>query len=319
MEKIAYLAIKNHALGKGALPRLLTYLRFGDNPTDRGVFKVTQRTVDAIAAQREGGLHDRPLIDFEHNSLEESPTYQPPPRHHAGVGTVFCSPERGLGQEDVEWTPKGEEYARNYPDVSPALKYDTTTMEVTGLVSSGLVPAGGVIGLSFFNALQTAPSSGAKPNEENDMDGLKEQIAALEAQLKDLRAKLEAMKDSTPKNEEVEGLSAKTKAIGDQVAAMSADMKAEFARRDKDALLQQAVFAGKVVSLTDDAVAALSVKDLKAHIDALEVTVPLARRTPTGAKPEQEGTSLVAQFNALTDPAEKAEFYTKNRKALVGR
>ena len=308
---IAYFAIKNNALAGSILPRVLKLFRFGDNATDQGTFKVTNRTVDAIQKQVEGGVHDRVLIDFEHNSVEGSPKYQPPPRVHAGVGLVSCSAQDGLVIKDITWTPDGERFARNYPDISPVVPYDKATMEVVGLTSAGLVPATGVIGLSFFSALSPTP-------QENDMDltELKKQIDALQTALNEITAKV----DSMGKPADVAAMSAKLSALETGVAAfttLKADIDASFAKRDKDALLVQAAFAGKVPQLTDDAIVKLSVADLKAHIEKLPVTVPLALRTALLAgKPQQEEGSLLAQFNAISDPVKRGEFYAKHKDKL---
>ncbi len=320
--KIALLSIRNHALRGDSLPKSLTLLRWGPNKTDRGTFIVNERTQRAILAQREGGVMDRPLIDFEHNSLKASPTYQLPPRHHAGAGLVFCDAQRGLGQEDCAWTPSGEKFARDYPDISPAIKYDEQTMEVVGLESTGLVPAGGVIGLSFFSAQEpiNQPQDGATNPETENMEDLKQQLEALTKALADLKAKVDAMEAPKDVPAEVTAMAAKLPGVETTLADLRKDVDAQFAKRDKDALLVQAAFAGKVPGLTDEAIAKLSAADLKAHIDQLHVTVPLhSRMAILSAKPQAgEGESLLAQFNAISDPVKRSEFYAKHRKELAG-
>jgi phage I-like protein len=225
---------------------------------------------------------------------------------------VFCSAERGFGQEDCVWTPKGEEFARNYPDISPAVLYDEKTMEVLGLASSGLVPAGGVIGLSFFSALSN-PIEGST-NQETKMDPkeLKAQFDALASQFAELKKLVEGM---LPK-EQVAAMSAKVDGLETAIkplATLKADVDAGFAKRDKDALLVQAAFSGKVVTLTDEAISKLSVDDLRQHIDKLQVTVPLHLRTASFAPKVQEGEgTLLAQFNAIQDPVKRGQFFQKH-------
>jgi len=315
----AYFAIKNFALSTGALPREIKLLRFGDNPTDRGTFKVTQRTLDAIKEQVAGGVYERVLIDFEHNSHKDSPTYQPPPRHHAGAGVVFCSADDGLVLRDVTWTPEGEKFGRGYPDISPVVAYDKSTLEVTGLTSAGLVPNSGVIGLSFFSPIET-PQKGTTQQETGmDPKELKAQMDALAAQFAELKKLVEGM---MPKEtvEEVAAMSAKVVAIEGALTplkTLKADMDAAFARRDKEALLVQAAFAGKVPQLTDEAIVKLSVDDLRAHIEKLPVTVPMQLRTALFApKPQTGEGDLLAQFNAITDPVKRGEFYAKHKDIM---
>ncbi|HMO52316.1 MAG TPA: phage protease [Kiritimatiellia bacterium] len=313
---IAYFSIKNHALSAATLPRELKLFRFGDNPTDQGTFKVTQRTLDALNGQIAKGVFERVLIDFEHNSLEGSPKYQPPPRKHAGVGVLAASADGGIMLKDVTWTPDGEQYARGYPDISPVVPYDKTTMEILGLSSVGLVPNGSVIGLSFFSALYN-PEEGSTQQQETDMElaALKQQVDKLAESVTALMTKIDGL-----------GVSAMTAKVTEletalkPLATLKADIDAGFAKRDKDALLVQAAFAGKVPTLTDEAIAKLSVEDLRAHIEKLPVTVPLHLRTAHfAAKPPEGGEgSPIAQFNAISDPGKRAEFYAKNKDKLVG-
>ena len=149
-----------------------------------------------------------------------------------------------------------------------------------------------------------------------DPKEIKAQMDALAAQFADLKKLVEGMLPKE-KAEEVTAMSAKVIAIETALTplkTLKADIDAAFAKRDKDALLVQAAFAGKVPTLTDEAIVKLSVEDLRAHVEMLPVTVPLQLRTTLFApKPQAEEGNLLAQFNAITDPVKRGEFYEKNK------
>jgi Mu-like prophage I protein. len=265
--RLACFGISNGALKSDALPSSLTLLAWGENPTDRGVRIVNEQTEAAVQQQVAAGVFDRVLVDFEHNSCKGHPNYQPPPRKHAGAGTVFCSGDRGLGIEGVEWTPHGKEFAPDYPDLSPAILEHRASGVVMGLQSVGLVPNGGVVGLSFFSPITDDYAKGSVM----DIEALATKVQELEAQL------TEALKNGTEGGEpQIAALSAKIEELSGKVTALSADLE----KRDRDAVLARAAAAGKVVALSAEAVAKLSVEELEAHVEALPVTVPVDRRTP---------------------------------------
>lgn len=146
------------------------------------------------------------------------------------------------------------------------------------------------------------------------MEELKKQVEALAQSLAALQSRLDAMEK---KPNPVEAMSAKTTELETKVVALGADIKAEQDRHEKALLLQAATFAGKAVALTDEAIAKLSVADLKAHIDALQATVPVSRRT-AATQPSTDGLSVVEQFNGIPDPIKRAEFFAANRSKLTG-
>ena len=286
-EKLVCMGVTHGALAGEALPAVLTVLKWGDNQTDRGTFRLTERSLAAIQAQREGGVFDTVLIDFEHNSCRNHPNFQPPPRKHAGVGMVFCDAARGLGIEGAKWTPHGVEFARDYPDLSPVLRFDQDTMEVLGLQSIALVPNGGVVGLSFFDAATS--TQGVMDMDQETMD----RFAAIEGTLATLKKFLDELMGDKP--EAVVEMAAGLKGligvtafdpaplnakIGTLETAL-AGLQGDLVRRDRTAILERAAREGKVVALSPEAVEKLSIAELDAHVKQVPVTVPLERRTPT--------------------------------------
>lgn len=296
---IACLAAAPANLDASALPCSLTLLRWGANETAQGVFIVNERTARAIAAQVEGGIRDRVILDYEHSSEPFHPRYQPPPRKHAAAGRPACSPELGLALEELSWTPSGKEYAPEYPDLSPAVDFDRATREVTGLRSAALCKQGAAKnGVAFFSAEEAANKTEVKPMDEEMLKKLEARIAALETKLAALEPKA------------TQALSA-SEGLRDQFAALSA----EGVKAQKRALIDQAKREGKIVQLNDSAVAALSVEDLTAHVAALKPgKVPLKALTPEGTgSAALDADTALAQYDAIQDPAEKAAFFRAHR------
>jgi phage I-like protein len=310
---LACFGISNGALAAEKLPDVLTLLKWGENETKNGKLIVNQFTADSIAQQIASGTHDHVLIDFEHQSEKGHPNFCPPPRHHAGRGFVFCDAQRGLGIERNQWSPAGIAFAKDYPDVSPALVHDKATGVVHFLSSVALVPQGGVVGLSFYDAvLSITPDQQPIAEMRKMLDDLFARIAALEASLAK-PATYDAGKIlALP---ELAGLVAGLTAHGKSIEQLSA----EITRRDKDAILERAAYDGKLVCLDAGAVAALSVQQLRDHVAKLQATVPVRPRTPGAMPLDQSGLSIIEQYNAIKDPAARAAFYDAHRSEIVGK
>lgn len=280
--------ISNHALSAEKLPEELKLLRWGQNDTALGVFVVNDRTLEAIKAQCSGNVYNHVTIDFEHNSEPRHQNYQPPPRKHAGVGEPHCSEDQGLCLLNCVWTPSGEEYGRDYPDVSPSLIYDKVTREVLGLSSVGLCPNGAVHGLSFFAAERPNPENNNQDKETNmTLEELAAQMAAMQETLAGLRSEIDAIKPNAEIKVTPDDIP-DIKPLEEKIAALKEDVQASTARTEKEMMMAIARHEGKAVGLSNEAVAALSATDLRAHLDGLKPTVPLTQKTKEGE--DQHGT-----------------------------
>lgn len=268
------------------LPRSLIVLKLGDNPSTKGTFRVTDLTSQLFErVQRERG-RDRVSIDFEHNTLPGTAAYRESqePRVIAGRGVPKVT-ALGIEVTDIEWTPEGRRMARHYGDLSPAPVHleDGT---VVGLDSVALVRNGAIYDLSFcstdgaasttkkedpmktlLTALSTAkliPENGTEQDVVTLITGLGTRLAAAE----------EAMKTLVP--------AATVTALTSEVESL----KTAAVKRDKDHLLDLARYEGKVIPLTADAIAALTVEQLREQISKIKPTIPFDQRTivtPAGA------------------------------------
>ena len=288
------------------LPRQLLVLRAGDNPSTKGVFKVTDLTASNFdRVQREKG-RDRVTIDFEHNTLPGTPAYKESsePRAVAGRGVAKVTP-LGIEVCDIEWTDEGRRMAANYGDLSPA-PYHLEDGQVVGMHSVALVRNGAIYDLSFCSAggdleleqtqqepdemkvLLTAlsvakliPENGTEDDVVLLLTGLTTRLATAEEALKTAgEAKIVAL---------TADLAALKTAGEEKVTALTAQvdgLKVDLLKQQKDHLLDLARYEGKVVPLTAEAITALSIEDLRTQIAAIKPTVPLEQRTivtPAGA------------------------------------
>lgn len=322
----ALMGISNQALASGELPKRIKIFNWGANPSDKGVFKVTPLTIAALQKQVADKSYERIVVDFEHNSLKGHPNYQPPPRHHAGYGNVEAIAGDGVYLSAVDYTPAGKRYARDNSDISP-VPVHTDDGTIIGLISCALLPNGSLHNVTYFSAElpQAALSANhqTKETEMADITALEASLDKLTSENQTLRTELTALSGKLPDAAKLTALESKSGTLETLITALTAKITAlETAdlKRAKDALLAGAAQAGKVVALAADVIGMMTTKQLEDHIAALQATVPVSRRTPVvtalGAK---TGDDLVAQYNAIQDPKERAAFFKKNRAALGGK
>jgi len=298
------------------LPTSLLVLRRGENPSTKGVFRVTAMTDARFAAvQRQNG-RDRVAIDFEHNTLEGTEAYKAAtePRPVAGYGVARLTQD-GIVLDNIEWTKAGREQADNYGDLSPA-PFHTPDMTVVGLHSVALVRNGAVYDLSFCST-----ENGQNSNTEDGMDKF---LAALRAAklipeagtetdvvnlITGLSAKLAEAQQALAKVTALTVDQVKTLAgeiVTPQVTALTASiaaLQAAAVKTQKDHLLTIAKFEGKVVALSADVVEKLTVNQLKDQIGKTPVTVPMDQRTiatglgaaPAGGKKYSEEQAAICR------------------------
>lgn len=100
--------------------------------------------------------------------------------------------------------------------------------------------------------------------------------------------------------------------------AVQSEMSAALDKRDRQAILRDAARDGKVVNLDASAIDKLTPAELQAHVEKLPKTIPLARQTHLGATETGDKETLLAQYNALSKPSERAAFFQAHRKDFVG-
>ena len=277
-----------------ALPRRLKVLSWGDNPNARGkTVRVGAKFLRALSAPTYP--YRKIAIDFEHNTVPGTPEYErtKEPRAIAGYAEVECVEGEGVFLNVTRWTDDGLAHARDYEDLSAAPVTDGDG-EVAALPSVALCRAGAVPGIEFVECPLTAVAGAAAPqdNEGENMD-YKAILAKLlglgpEATDEELQAAADSLMEKAKAGDDAPAPQEKMEALSARVEALEKGREEDAKQR----VLLSARMEGKQVSLSADAVAKLSVKDLEDHVASLPVTVPLNAVTPTKEPPAPPATKL---------------------------
>lgn len=145
--------ISNGALDGKNLPKMMKVLNWGKSITTQGDVYLNDETLKHFEEiQKKSGRDEDVAVDFDHNSVPGSKEYVAgAPKKIAGYGDPIIIKGDGLYLKNLEWTPLGEENARNYKDLSPAISVDENGI-VMGLHSVALTPNGSVYKLNFYSA-----------------------------------------------------------------------------------------------------------------------------------------------------------------------
>lgn len=276
------------------LPDRVRVLAWGDNPNSNGeTVKVGQALVAALSDPLYP--YARIPIDFEHNTVPGTVAYDETlePRAIAGYGHIEVSEAAGVVLCVDAWTELGKAHAADYADVSAAALLDDRG-NVTAIVSVALTRTGAVPGMTFSQAVLAALRQPQKNKIMNLLKKLAELLGldddAGEDAILDAAAKLAACPGKKPTPESVNpedpptpptppapegGVEDRIAALEERLAKLMDTIEADRKRE----LVLSAKTAGKVVPFSDDAIAALSVDQLAATLDAIPATVPLSART----------------------------------------
>lgn len=299
------------------LPRRIKVLNWGDNPNCHGR-RVNVGPLFAKCLSAAVYPYRQVALDFEHNTFPGTAAYKESrePRPVAGFGSIEVVEGRGVYLTMSSWTPEGERMAVNYADVSAGAVTDKDG-NVVAVSSVALCRAGAVDGMDFVEAPLSGGVSSALSGiiNNNNQEGQAMDFKALlikslglgdDATDEAIQAALaKALGRKPDENQEARqaAMSAAVKAavaeavkpIQEQVAALSA---AAVAHEKRD-LVAEAAREGKVVALSADALAKLSVEDLKATIAKTAVTVPLGAKTPATVKETAPSGEVPDEFRRI--------------------
>ena len=332
-EKVILLRTSGLAISLSAdaakLPRRIKILNWGDNPNCHGRrVNVGELFVKCLGA--EAYPYRKVALDFEHNTFPGTPAYKESqePRPVAGFGAIEAVPGDGVYLTMSSWTPEGERMAVNYADVSAGAVTDKEG-NLVAVASVALCRAGAVDGMDFVEAPLSGDVSSAlsgiirraePANQEKKKGKMAMDYKALllktlglgdDATDEAIQAALDKAAEKKPKAGEPgtgnggqdAALSAAVKAavaeavkpIEEKVAALSASAVAH----EKADLIAEAAREGKVIALGADALAKISVEDLKATIAKTAVTVPLSARTPANMKEKPVEGDVPEEFRQI--------------------
>jgi hypothetical protein len=171
--------ITNKGLDSATLPTELKILNYGVNETIEGDIIVNDDTLKYLKErQYEMGREEVP-IDWEHSTVPGTVAYKESkePRSVAGYATPEARSD-GIWLTNIKWTPDGEKKAKNYIDLSPAVKLDKNKV-VESFHSVALTKAGAVYGLHFYSVDENLVKKNNNNNKTNklmpmtDTDALK--------------------------------------------------------------------------------------------------------------------------------------------------
>lgn len=299
------------------LPRRIKVLNWGDNPNCHGR-RVNVGPLFAKCLSAAVYPYRQVALDFEHNTFPGTAAYKESrePRPVAGFGSIEVVEGRGVYLTMSSWTPEGERMAVNYADVSAGAVTDKDG-NVVAVSSVALCRAGAVDGMDFVEAPLSGGVSSALSGiiNNNNQEGQAMDFKALlikslglgdDATDEAIQAALaKALGRKPDENQEARqaamsaaaeaAVAEAVKPIQEQVAALSA---AAVAHEKRD-LVAEAAREGKVVALSADALAKLSVEDLKATIAKTAVTVPLSAKTPATVKETAPSGEVPDEFRRI--------------------
>ena len=136
------------------LPQRVRILAWGENigRTTKAKIKVGERTQACLSANQTATASERVPLDYEHQSVPGHPNFKPDPRAVAGFGVIELVPGDGVYLSAIEYTPNGQEFACNYPDVS-AEAYLDKDGNLLFVRSVALTQYGAVAGMEFTEAV----------------------------------------------------------------------------------------------------------------------------------------------------------------------
>lgn len=146
--------VSNGALDGKKLPKRIKVLSWGKNDTNDGPVFLTDESLKVFEANQVKTGRDKDVaIDFDHCSVPGSKEYVAgQPKSIAGYGDPELIKGDGLYLNNIQWTPRGEEFGRDYKDLSPAAVVNKQGV-VLGLDSVALTPHGAVRDLTFYSSI----------------------------------------------------------------------------------------------------------------------------------------------------------------------
>ncbi|MBU4460301.1 MAG: phage protease [Verrucomicrobia bacterium] len=300
------------------LPKRFKILSWGDNKTASGrPARVGGKTLATLSAMQSRMGFEEVALDFEHNTVPGTKAHKESsePRPVAAYGTLDVVQGEGLFFNVSRWTPEGTRSALNFQDLSPAPATDDAG-EVIFVHSVALCRNGDVEGLHFVTlSVETG-------NQEELVMDYKAILVKL-LKLPEAATDADIEKAATAVSEPAPApMTAKVTDLEGKIVSLTADVaavKAADLKRQRDAIVSGAVAAGKVIPLTAEQIAAMDLAALSTMVEKLPATVPLDQRTPR-VEPltAQGGNPVIAQYNAIKDPVERARFYSENRTKILG-
>lgn len=277
----------NSGLPKDALkelPKEICILKWGESPYNGGKLIVNSVSCASIPEMQKKYNFDRLALDFNHNSLESSPSYKGEPVKVAAYASLEVREGEGLFYKDIEWTEEGKESVQggHYADISPSVLTNKKG-EVIFVHSAALCRQGKVPGLQVFNSDFLTQNTNMENEQLKKYKALLCTILGLAEDVEDTTIEevaenfIEKSKEPKTKEENSEG-SEQIKALSSRIEQLEQRNEAT----EKSLLIKEAISQGKVLPMS---AADMTLTTLKKVISALPANiVPMGQRTPEGVK-----------------------------------
>lgn len=156
MRLVSFTSLANDAANSHELPKRIKIFTWGVNKTLKGEVIVNHKTAEVFNANQKALGRDVIALDYEHNTVPETPEFErtKEPRLVAAHLVPEIVVGDGVYLSVQDWTPSGQEYAKNYKDLSPAPYLDDEGVLI-GLHSVALTQTGAVFDLTFLNSIGT--------------------------------------------------------------------------------------------------------------------------------------------------------------------
>ena len=165
-------SLANEAAKSETLPKRLKVLNWGKNDTLKGQVNVNSHTLKVFKANQERMGRDTIPLDYEHNTVPKTTEYLRTKEPRAVAAHLSCDVVEGDGVycNVLDWTPSGQENAKNYKDLSPA-PYVDGDGTLLGMHSVALTQTGAVVDLTFL-------ATDCQPEFDADLVALSSSIPA---------------------------------------------------------------------------------------------------------------------------------------------
>ena len=271
------------------LPQRVKILGWGENigRTTGARILVDESTVATLTANQELVACDSVPLDYEHQSEPSHPNFIPDPRLSPGAGKIEVVSGEGVFLSAITYTANGEQYADSYQDVSAVVRLDKAARPLW-ISSVALTQRGDLAGMELAESiaalsasLTPLPTTMTAPNDAIRQIALKLLNLPATASDEDIIAA-----GDTP---EEPMTAADTAALSARLSSVEAIL----ATQSRQALVDAACRAGKVITLSAEHIAETPLAVLGAILEALPAgEVPM--QTTTAKEVPSEKTAVLS-------------------------
>jgi phage I-like protein len=275
------------------LPQRVKILGWGENigRTTGARILVDESTVATLTANQELVACDLVPLDYEHQSEPTHPNYIPDPRLSPGAGKIEVVSGEGVYLSAITYTANGEQYADSYQDVSAVVRLDKASRPLW-ISSVALTQRGDLAGMELAESI-AALSAQINSTTMTDPNATYRPILLKLLKLPDTASEEDIIaaseKESSEPNEPTDMTDADTAALSARLDALEATHSTQC----RQALVDAACRAGKVITLSAELIAETPLAVLSAILDGLPANV-VPMQTTTGKEIPSEKTAVLS-------------------------